>query len=93
MHFTKLLVAVTASMIPVTQAFKCPVSQYGQCYFDHVNSDGNQQRCALKCSSGPVNVECHCPDTYPKNNKGWKYTGKHQCINLGQYNGRHKCHN
>jgi hypothetical protein len=83
MHFTSIILFVAAAALPATQAFKCPVAQYGECYY-------KTGRCAMKCTSGPVNVECHCPAENPEV-KGDKYTGKHECIGLGKYNGRHKC--
>ncbi|KAK0718593.1 hypothetical protein B0T26DRAFT_713683 [Lasiosphaeria miniovina] len=89
MRFSAAIIAMS-TFLPGILAFKCASGWYGECYYDHTNSDGTATRCALKCTSGPVNVECHCPDTYP--GQPWPYTGKHECITIGKYNGRHHCY-
>ncbi|KAI6763993.1 hypothetical protein HG530_007782 [Fusarium avenaceum] len=91
MHISKFF--VVSGMVMAVQAFTCLNEQFGQCYFRDGNPVGKQQRCAIKCQPQVGRVNCVCPKYYPRNNKKWEYTGKHECISRPQYNGRHKCFN
>lgn len=83
MQLTSIILFVTAAALPAAQAFKCPVAEYGECYYKNGH-------CAVKCTYGSVGAECHCPTENPEY-KGDKYDGKHECIKLDQYKDSHKC--
>ncbi|KAF4995636.1 hypothetical protein FGRMN_5028 [Fusarium graminum] len=71
---------IVSTMLMTAEAFKCLNEQFGQCYFRDGNPVGKQQRCAIKCKPMFGYVNCVCPGEYPRNNEGWEYTGKHECI-------------
>ncbi|KAF5975144.1 hypothetical protein FCOIX_7871 [Fusarium coicis] len=90
MHVSKLF--IVGAIVTAAEAFTCARELFGQCYFVDGNPVGQQQRCAIKCEDKFGHVNCVCPDYYPKNDEGWPYSGKHECIPVGAYNGRHKCY-
>ncbi|KAF5590996.1 uncharacterized protein FSUBG_10598 [Fusarium subglutinans] len=81
MHVSKLF--IVGAIVTAAEAFTCARELFGQCYFVDGNPVGQQQRCAIKCENKFGHVNCVCPDYYPKNNKGWPYSGKHECIPVG----------
>lgn len=89
MRFLSVTLMLAASFAPTILGFSCLAGQYGECSYQHFNSDGSITRCAIECVSTALGVDCTCPSTYPGTSYALSTTG---CITLGKYNDRHKCY-